>query len=109
MNCPDCKNTLIPVDTLGIFPFHSTAQRIRFVVMSALLAVVWSVLVIVLVPENLLVISLLAFYAASVLLIHRIYRSKRESVVFECSECRQKFKGSSPIKFSYGEIGRETK
>ena len=105
--CPDCNSELRAVDTLGIFPFHSTASKIRFFVMLVFLVVVWSALVLVLVPKDLHAISLIAFYGVSILLIYKISKSKIESIVFECSECHQRFKGSNLVRFRYGEIKQE--
>lgn len=102
--CPDCNSELRAVDTIGIFPFHSTASKIRFAVMLVFLAVVWSALILVLVPNNLHAISLVAFYGVSILLIYKISKSKFESIVFECGQCHQRFKGSNLMRFRYGEI-----
>ncbi len=104
-DCPDCSGELRAVDTIGLFPFHGTASRIRFILMLVLLTVLWSALVLVLVPKNHYAISLIAFYTASVLVIYKVCKSKFESIVYECSECHQRFKGSGLMRFRYDQIG----
>jgi len=99
--CTNCKNEVKAVDTLGVFPFHTRGSRIRWVVVFGLLIIVWSALILVLIPKVYQSIALLTYYPLAFYLLHKVYKSKQKSIIYQCENCNNKFKGKNREKFSY--------
>jgi hypothetical protein len=100
-NCPNCNNKLKAVDTRGIFPFENRASRVRWLTVFSLLIVLWSALILVLVPEDYQSIALLIYYPLSFAILIKLYKTKLDSIIYECISCKNRFKGQKLTKFSY--------
>ncbi len=101
-SCPNCNAELKAVDTRGIFPFESRTSRVRWIVVFSFLIIVWSALILALVPEAYQSIALLLYYPLSFALLFKLYKSKLDSIIYECTSCKDRFKGQKLVKFSYG-------
>jgi len=100
-SCPNCNNELKAVDTRGIFPFESRVSRVRWLMVFSLLIIVWSALILVLVPEGYQVIALLIYFILSFSILIKFYKMKLDSIIYECIGCKNRFKGRKLTKFSY--------
>ena len=99
--CPNCNNKLKAVDTRGIFPFESSASRVRWLTVFSFLIVIWSALILVLVPEEYQSIALIIYYPLSIAILIKLYMTKLDSIIYECITCKNRFKGQKLTKFSY--------
>ena len=94
-NCPHCNKELKAIDTRGIFPFESRASKVRWVIVFSFLIIVWSALILVLIPKAYQSIALLVYYPLSFSLLYKLYNSKLNSIVYECTSCKDRFKGKN--------------
>ena len=101
--CPDCNTELKAVDSRGMFPFETRASRVRWVIVFSFLIIVWSALILVLIPEGYQSITLAIYFPLSFFLLYKIYNSKLDSIIYECASCQNRFKGQKLVKFSYGD------
>ena len=100
--CPDCKNELIAIDSKGLFSFQKRASRILWVISMVFLGVLWSILVPKIVPENISSYALAAYYILITILIIKLYKSNKSKIIYECTNCKNKF-SDTPLKpFTYG-------
>ena len=100
-SCPICNNELKAVDTRGIFPFESRASRARWLVVFSFLIIIWSALILVVLPEKYQSIALLIYYPLSFAMLIKVYKTKLNSIIYECISCKNRFKGQNLTKFSY--------
>jgi hypothetical protein len=101
--CPDCSNELVGVDTIGLFSFEKSISKIFWLISVIFLALLWSILIPKLIPEEVKHIALGVYYSLVAILIYKLYKSNNNKVIYECISCKQKFKGNALTKFNYGE------
>ncbi len=65
------------------------------------LIIVWSALILVIVPKSFQSIALLIYYPTAFLLLHRVYNKKLDTIIYECTSCKKRFKGEKLENFSY--------
>lgn len=82
-------------------PFDKKASKVTWLIVSIFLILIWSILVVKLVPESIRGFGLLIYYALGLLLVHKLYKRNLEKVIYECADCKTRYKGSSPEEFSY--------
>jgi hypothetical protein len=102
-SCPNCNSKLKAVDTRGIFPFEGRASRVRWLIVFSFLIIIWSALILVLVPEKYQSIALLIYYPLSFAILIKLYKTKLNSIIYECVSCKNRFKGQKLTKFSYSD------
>jgi len=100
--CPDCNSDLVAVDTLGIFSFEKRFSRVFWLISVIFIALLWSILLPKIMPEEAKSISLVVYYFLAGILIYKSYKTNKNKVIYECASCKNKFKGSALTKFNYG-------
>ena len=101
--CSDCNNELVGVDTVGMFSFEKRFSRMFWLISVIFLALLWSILIPKIMPEEIKHIALVIYYSFSAILIYKLYKSNKNKIIYECVSCKNKYKGNTHTKFNYGE------
>ncbi len=100
--CPDCNNKLTSVDTRGLFAFENRSLRVSWFIGFTFVIIVFSALILVLLHEDFYSIAFLIYFPSAFMLLHRVYKGKLDTIIYECTNCKSRFKGQNLEKFRYG-------
>lgn len=107
LSCPKCKSHLQGIDTLGIIAFEKGMLRVIWLVVTCFLVFLWSVLVLILVPESIRSGIFIMYYLLSGAFVYKLYKKKLNSVIYECDGCKARFKGPDLTEFEYKAWNRD--
>lgn len=100
--CPNCNKQLIAIDSSGIFSFQKRASRIYWVISAIFIGLLWSILILKIMPENITHIALAVYYIFAILFIFNMYKSNMKKIIYKCVNCNNTY-SSNPLElFDYG-------
>jgi len=101
-NCPNCNNKLTGIDTRGVFAFENRSSRVGWFIAFTFIIIVCSAFILVLLPKATHSIALLLYYPLAFYLLYKIYKKKLNTIIYECTICKNRFKGETLEDFNYG-------